>query len=71
VDLDCGQAVDTLQRYGDLQTLEGCKAVFLVRREVLTQTVSQLLAELPVQDLTVADPPIEDVIGRVFQAGTV
>jgi ABC-2 type transport system ATP-binding protein len=71
VDLDCGLPTDTLQRYGDLQTIEGCKAVFLVRREALTQTVSKLLAELPVQDLTVADPPIEAVIGRVFEAGIV
>jgi ABC-2 type transport system ATP-binding protein len=37
-----------------------------VRREHLTQTVARLLAELEVLDLAVTDPPLEEVIGRVF-----
>jgi ABC-2 type transport system ATP-binding protein len=40
-----------------------------VQREQLTQTVAKLLAELDVLDLTVTDPPIEEVIGRVFADG--
>ncbi|MBE9065434.1 ATP-binding cassette domain-containing protein [Leptolyngbya cf. ectocarpi LEGE 11479] len=63
--------METLGSYGEIQTMEGCKVVFLVRREDLTKTVSQVLAQLPVLDLTVTDPPIEDVIGRVFDAGIV
>lgn len=63
--------IETLESYGEIQTMDGCKVVFLVRREDLTQTVSQVLAQLPVRDLTVSDPPIEDVIGRVFDAGIV
>jgi ABC-2 type transport system ATP-binding protein len=43
----------------------------LVRREALTRIVAQILAELEVMDLTVTDPPIEEVIGRVFRAGVV
>lgn len=39
----------------------------LVERERLTQTIGKLLADLAVQDLTISDPPIEEVIGRVFQ----
>jgi ABC-2 type transport system ATP-binding protein len=31
--------------------------------------VAKLLADLEVLDLTVTDPPIEEVIGRVFQGG--
>jgi ABC-2 type transport system ATP-binding protein len=42
-----------------------------MHRDDLTRTVAKLLAELPVCDLTISDPPIEDIIGRVFQAGTV
>lgn len=60
-----------LTEYGELRTREGCKAVFFVQRDDLTQTVSKILADLPIHDLTVADPPIEDVIGHVFAAGTV
>ncbi|MBE7381103.1 MAG: ATP-binding cassette domain-containing protein [Leptolyngbya sp. SIO1E4] len=60
-----------LSRYGEVETLDGCSASLIVQRNTLTQTVSRILAELTVQDLTVTDPPIEEVIGRVFQAGVV
>ncbi|NEZ67016.1 ATP-binding cassette domain-containing protein [Leptolyngbyaceae cyanobacterium CCMR0082] len=59
----------SLEPYGEIQSIDGCKVVLLVRREDLTKTVSQVLAQLPVHDLTVTDPPIEDVIGRVFDIG--
>ncbi|HEY9597021.1 MAG TPA: ATP-binding cassette domain-containing protein [Cyanophyceae cyanobacterium] len=62
---------DKLSTYGELECLEGREVRFLVKREALTSTVSQILAELDVVDLTVTEPPIEEVIGRVFQAGTV
>ena len=60
-----------LSDYGEIERLEGCTVRFLVRREKLTQTVSQILADLEVRDLTVTDPPIEDIIGRLFQTGAV
>lgn len=60
-----------LMIYGELEILDGCSASLIVQRNTLTQTVAKLLAEMPVRDLTVTDPPIEEVIGRVFQAGTV
>jgi ABC-2 type transport system ATP-binding protein len=43
----------------------------LVQRDALTNTVAQILAQMDVLDLTISDPPIEEVIGRVFTAGTV
>ena len=58
-----------LQPYGELESLDGCVARFIVRRDRLTETVARLLAELAVVDLTVTDPPVEEVIGRVFKAG--
>ena len=64
-------STESLEAYGEVQSIDGCKVVLLVRREELTNTVSQVLAQLPVHDLTVTDPPIEDVIGRVFDAGEV
>lgn len=60
---------ETLAPYGTVQTLEGCKATFLVSTQTLTQTVSDLLSTLKVTDLKVTEPPIEDVIGKVFQSG--
>ncbi len=60
-----------LAHFGELEMLGEREVRFCVQREDLTRTVSQLLAELDVIDLSVADPPVEEVIGRVFQAGAV
>ena len=60
-----------LMHYGEVESLEGCSASIIVQRTTLTETVSRILVDLPVQDLTVTDPPIEEVIGRVFEAGAV
>jgi ABC-2 type transport system ATP-binding protein len=72
VKLELASAGDAqqLRAYGELESLEGCSASLIVRRDQLTQTVSHLLANLDIQDLTVTDPPVEEVIGRVFQSGT-
>ncbi|BAU42676.1 ATP-binding cassette domain-containing protein [Leptolyngbya sp. O-77] len=58
-----------LERFGHLKAIEGRVAHFIVPQEALTQTLSRLLAELDIADLTVTDPPVEEVIGRVFQSG--
>ncbi len=60
---------DKLSSFGELQAVEGREVRFLVRREGLTSAVSRILAELKVIDLTVTEPPVEEVIGRVFRAG--
>jgi ABC-2 type transport system ATP-binding protein len=73
VHVELGQAVpkEKLLLYGDLRSLEGRSACFMVQSDILTRTVARILAELEVVDLTVTEPPVEEVIGRVFQAGTV
>jgi ABC-2 type transport system ATP-binding protein len=58
-----------LMSYGDVQMVEGRAVRFIVQQEALTQTVSRILADLAVVDLTVTEPPVEEVIGRVFQKG--
>jgi ABC-2 type transport system ATP-binding protein len=62
---------EKLSQYGEIQAIEGQEVHFLVRREKLTATIAQILAQLEVIDLSITDPPIEDVIGRLFSAGTV
>jgi ABC-2 type transport system ATP-binding protein len=59
-----------LALYADVQEVEGASARFLVPQEILTKTVSQILGELEVVDLSITDPPIDDVIGQIFQSGT-
>jgi ABC-2 type transport system ATP-binding protein len=60
-----------LARYGEIESVVGREVSFMIHREDLTRAIAQLLAELPVCDLTITDPPIEEVIGRVFKAGMV
>jgi ABC-2 type transport system ATP-binding protein len=60
-----------LTQYAEVRSIEGREVSFLVRREKLTHTVAQILANLQVLDLSVTDPPIEEVIGRLFETGTV
>ncbi|MEN9226321.1 MAG: ATP-binding cassette domain-containing protein [Thermostichus sp. HHBFW_bins_43] len=67
--------ITQLESYGEVLNdrdpsgTEGCEVRLWVQRERLIQTVAKLLADLEVLDLTVTDPPIEEVIGRVFQGG--
>ncbi|MEX1323609.1 MAG: ATP-binding cassette domain-containing protein [Synechococcaceae cyanobacterium] len=61
---------DQLGAYGEIERLEGCEVRLLIPRERLTATVNALLADLPVVDLEVSDPPIEELIGRLFRQGS-
>jgi ABC-2 type transport system ATP-binding protein len=73
VQLDFSQVYtrEQLLAYGQVESLEGQSARLLVDRDKLTETVSKLLADLDVVDLSVTDPPVEEVIGQVFLEGAV
>jgi ABC-2 type transport system ATP-binding protein len=62
---------ETLAAFGEVVSVEGRSASFLIRREALTATVNRMLAALPIVDLTIADPPIENIIGELFTQGSV
>ncbi|MEM7771090.1 MAG: ATP-binding cassette domain-containing protein [Cyanobacteria bacterium P01_A01_bin.37] len=63
-------SVADLEQYATLQSLDGCIARFIVKREELPTAIATILKHLNVIDLTVTDPPVEEVIGRVFQTGS-
>ncbi|MEO1429794.1 MAG: ATP-binding cassette domain-containing protein [Cyanobacteria bacterium J06632_19] len=73
INVELAQAVDlvTLETFGEVQAHDGRMVGFMIPQEQLTSTVSRMLSELEVVDLTVSEPPVEEVIGKVFQAGTV
>ena len=54
-------------RFGALIRHDGLKLVLRVPKGETPAVTARLLAELPVLDLSVEDPPIEEVIDRVFQ----
>ena len=69
VELETSIAKEVLARYGEVVSLEGQRARLLVEKPALTRTVARILADLPVRDLAVEEPPLEEVIGRIFREG--
>ena len=55
-----------LSSYGEVVASEGSRHTLRVPKVDTPQVTARLLGDLPVSDLTVEDPPIEDVIERVF-----
>jgi ABC-2 type transport system ATP-binding protein len=59
-----------LSKYGEVvQNKEDAEKRYIqVKAEEVTHVTSRLLADLPIRDITIADPPIEDVIEQAFNA---
>jgi len=57
------------EAYGELLGSEDGKTRLRVPKDRIARVTELLLARLPVADLTIEDPPIEDVIDRVFTSG--
>jgi ABC-2 type transport system ATP-binding protein len=73
VRLDLAEPLDraVLERFGEVEALDGLRAVLIVERSRLTETVARVLAELKPRDLAVSDAPVEQVVGRLFLEGVV
>ena len=63
-------AAPDLSAYGEVLSTEDGRVVLRVARTDAQAVTSRLLRDLPVADLTIEDPPIEDVIERVFADAT-
>jgi ABC-2 type transport system ATP-binding protein len=55
-----------LAPYGQVVSSEDGRVTLRVAKQDTARVTSRLLADLPILDLTVEDPPIEEVIERVF-----
>jgi ABC-2 type transport system ATP-binding protein len=53
-------------RYGEVVAVDGLRVVLKVERAEASAVAARLLADHQVTDLTIEDPPIDDVIDRVF-----
>ncbi len=56
-----------LERYGQVIKQSAQWAKLLVLRDQTSDIAARMLAELPIVDVTIEDPPIEDVITDVFE----
>jgi len=55
-----------LSAYGEVLSTDDGRTILRVSRADAPEVTTRLLRDLPVADLTIEDPPIEDVIERVF-----
>jgi ABC-2 type transport system ATP-binding protein len=55
-----------LTSYGEIMSRDGSRITLRVPKSTTSEVTAHLLADLQVDDLTVEDPPIEDVIEHVF-----
>ena len=69
VELSQALSAKQLADFGEIESIQGQQVRFLVPRAELTERISLILAQLEVQDLSVSEPPIEEIIGRLFQTG--
>ncbi len=57
---------ERLERLGKVVTHDSLQAVLQVPQEAVNTTVSQVLSQLPVSDLTVENAPLEEVMSELF-----
>jgi ABC-2 type transport system ATP-binding protein len=57
---------ELLETYAQVKSLEGLNAELLVPRLEVSRVSARLLGELQIADVTIEDPPLEEVIGQVF-----
>jgi len=65
-----GDCAADLRPYGEVVECEDGRATLRVPKADTARVTERILADLPVSDLTVEDPPIEEVIERVFAQET-
>jgi ABC-2 type transport system ATP-binding protein len=61
-----GRMPSDLSRYGDVLELKEPEVKLRVERNVITNVLSAVLAEHAIEDVSVEDPPLEEVIAKVF-----
>lgn len=60
-----------LDKYGDEITVNEKSATMLIERSVVASTVEALLERFNIVDMKIGDPPIDHLIGRLYQQGLV
>jgi ABC-2 type transport system ATP-binding protein len=61
-----GQMPSDLSHYGEILEIKEPEAKLRVGRNVITEVLSAVLAAHEIEDVSVEDPPLEEVIAKVF-----
>lgn len=71
LDVENAEAAAQVEKYGEVLEIQALKVSMRLARAETSTVVARLLSELPIVDLTVEDPPIEDVIEQIFREAKV
>lgn len=66
INITLSEGTAELAPYGNVISQDGLRATLRVPKAETSRITARLLADLPINDLTVEAPPIEDVIEQVF-----
>jgi ABC-2 type transport system ATP-binding protein len=66
ISIQLGECQADLNKYGEVLSCEEGRYILRVPKAETARITERLLADLPVVDLLVEDPPIEEVIDRAF-----
>ncbi len=61
----------TLSPYGQVVECSGLRAVIRVPRQTATRAAAQLLGAVDVDDVTIEEPPVEEIVSDLFDRGQV
>jgi len=62
-----GESLPANIRLPESSRVQGTVVDLSVSRELVSETISRILEQHPVSDITVTDPPLEEVVARYFQ----
>jgi ABC-2 type transport system ATP-binding protein len=57
---------EVLERYGEIDSMDGVKATLRVPRGEATEVAARLLTSIKLDDVLIEEPPVEDIIRQVF-----
>lgn len=58
--------IEVLRSVGEVADIDGLEVKFITNRENIYESIQRILRTLPVEDFSITDPPIENVISKVF-----
>ena len=71
ISVSLDQTPPALEGYGEVVSTDGARVTLRVPKAETSRATARLLTDLSVVDLTVEDPPIDDVIEKVFNSQAV
>ena len=69
IELKRNTNIKDFEKYGKIKTYRDRFAILLIPRKNLTSIISKILIDFEVLDLEVSDPPIDEIIGKLFARG--